>query len=165
MTLDELLKPDHVICDDANIMSKKQVLDCIVKCACEHDEKLNYVEVLQALIRRERLGSTAIGHGIAIPHARIPDIDQPIVCLLTLHNALSFYEEETVAVDIIFGILAPIEATDAQLAILSDITKRLQHKSYRDNLRNAKTNEALYQAALAQPQDTEDDQKDTDNLE
>lgn len=153
MTLDELLTPDNVVCDDADIVSKKQVLDCIVKHACNTDERLNYVEVLQALIRRERLGSTAIGHGIAIPHARVEDIDQPIVCLITLHNALSFYEEETVAVDIIFGILAPIEATDAQLSILSDITKRLQHKSYRDSLRTAKDQEALYKAALVQPQE------------
>lgn len=164
MTLNDTLTIDNIICDATEITSKKQVLEHIGHIACRCSEALNYVEVLQALIKRERLGSTALGHGVAVPHARVEHIDTPIVCLITTHTAINFYEDETVAVDIIFGILAPVNANDQQLGILADIAKRLQHKSYRDGLRQAVSPTELLAAALSQPnQETDHAQKDTDH--
>lgn len=153
MTLNDTLTIGNIICDATEITSKKQVLEHIGHIACRCNEELNYVEVIQALIQRERIGSTALGHGVAIPHARINHIDKLIVCLITTHTAINFYEDETVAVDIIFGILAPSNANEQQLGILADIAKRLQHKSYRDGLRQAVTVDALYTAALCQPEE------------
>lgn len=148
-TLSDALKPENVFCNDKEITCKKQLLERIGKIAIATQPDLNYVEVLQALIQREKLGSTALGHGVAVPHARIDMIEEPIVCLITLHNAIKFYDDETVAIDIIFGILAPKNANEKQLSILSDIAKNLQEKPYRDRLRSATSNETLFQAALS----------------
>lgn len=164
MTLNDTLSIDNIICNSVDITCKKQVLEYIGHIACRCSEELNYVEVLQALIQRERLGSTALGHGVAVPHARVEHIDQPIVCLITTHTAINFYEGETVAVDIIFGILAPVDANQQQLNLLADITTRLQHKSYRDGLRHAQTPDELLTAALTQPKDdTPHAEKNTDH--
>lgn len=156
MTLNDTLTIDNIICDATEITSKKQVLEHIGLLACRCNDGLNYVEILQALIQRERIGSTALGHGVAVPHARVDYIDEPIVCLITTHTAINFYEGEAIAVDIIFGILAPVNANEQQLGILADIAKRLQHKSYRDGLRQAVTADALYTAALHQPEEEAD---------
>lgn len=147
-TLSDVLKPENVFCNNKDITCKKQLLEHIGDIAIAAQPDLNYVEVLQALVQREKLGSTALGHGVAVPHARIDVIEAPIVCLITLHNAINFYDDETVAIDIIFGILAPTHANDKQLGVLADIAKHLQHKSYRDRLRAATSNETLFQAAL-----------------
>lgn len=146
--LNEALHPENTFCNDKQINCKKQVLERISKIAIAMQPNLNYVEVLQALIQREKLGSTALGHGVAIPHARIKTIEQPLVCLITLHNAIKFYDDEAIAIDIVFGILAPTNANEKQLGILADIAKRLQNKAYRDQLRAASSNEALFRAAL-----------------
>jgi PTS system nitrogen regulatory IIA component len=148
MQLNDVLSPMHVFSNDSIINSKKQVLERISHTACQAHPNLNYVEVLQALIQRERLGSTALGHGVAIPHARIQNIGKPLVCLLTLHNAVNFYEDDHVAIDIVFGILAPENANKEQLGILADIATRLKNQYYRDQLRAAKDNKTLYQAAI-----------------
>lgn len=151
--LSELLHIKNVICDSQEIISKKQVLEHIGHLVCKQSSACNYVEVLQALIKRERIGSTTLGHGTAVPHARIENLEQPVVCLITLHNAINFHEGEAAAVDIIFSILVPIDANEEQLAILAEIATYLQDATYRDNLRQAKTNEALLQAAIQPPAD------------
>ncbi len=151
MILSELLHVKNVICNSNEIVSKKQVLEHIARMACVHCPDCNYVEILQALIKRERIGSTTLNHGVAIPHARVDNLQQPMVCLITLQSAISFYENEPVAVDIIFGILAPTNANTEQLNILSILATYLQAKSYRNRLRQAKTNDALYQAAIQPP--------------
>lgn len=151
MQLSDLLKPENVVCDSTEITSKKQVLERIGHMACHQDKNTNYVEVLQALLQRERLGSTVIGHGVAIPHARVKNLNQMIICLITLNKAINFYEDEKVAVDVIFSILAPQDADAEQLNILSELASALQTKAYRDALRQAATNEDLYQAAIQTP--------------
>ena len=147
-TLIDLLKPEDVLCCDKSITCKKQLLEHISNIACREDSEINYVEVLQALIQRERLGSTSVGHGAAIPHARISGLQSPIVCLITLHNAINFDETEPVAVDIIFGILAPKDEDASHVSLLADIANHLKESAYRDKLRNATTSATLYQAAL-----------------
>jgi PTS system nitrogen regulatory IIA component len=153
MTLNNTLKPENVVCDSTEISSKKQVLERIGRITCHQSENTNYVEVLQALIKRERLGSTVLGHGVAVPHARIENLEQIVVCLITLHTAINFNEDDKTAVDVIFGILAPANANVEQLGILSEISTLLQNKNYRDALRQATTAEELYQAAIRKPID------------
>lgn len=151
MILDDALTLENTICNENEISSKKQLLECVGHAACRVNNMLNYVDILQALIKRERLGSTALGHGVAIPHARIESLEKPIVSLITLSDPIKFYENETIAIDIIFGILVPVEATEQQLGLLADISTRLKAESYRDALRTATTNDTLYHAALTNP--------------
>ena len=153
MKLKDALTLSHVKCNAAEITNKKQVLEFIAHTVCDATNCLNYVSVVQALIKRERLGSTALGHGVAIPHARLNNLEHPVACLITLHNAINFYDDETVAIDIIFGLLAPTNANDQQLSILSGLAKQLQDKAYRNAIRNADTDNALYQAATTYTQD------------
>lgn len=141
------LSLNTVSCDNTSLHSKKQVLEHVAHLASEQHEDLNYVEVLQALLQRERIGSTAVGHGVAIPHARIAGLITPFCCLVTLETPIDFDTDESTGVDIIFGLLVPENADDTHLQILSHLARRLENAPYRQALRQAKTDENLLAVA------------------
>lgn len=89
------------------------------------EEILNEVDILDALIGRERLGSTALGQGIAVPHGHVTELETPIAALLTLDKGIEFDAPDDAAVDIIFALLVPEGSTDDHLAILSQVAERL----------------------------------------
>lgn len=146
--LSKILSPDLTLCFASNLTSKKQVLEKISSMVHDIDHAIKYQEVLGILQQRERLGSTAIGHGVAIPHGRVPNLDHPMCVLITLEKAVEFDPAETVAVDLIFGLLVPQESTEEHLQILATLSEKLQSKDYREKLRNATTNDDLYHAAI-----------------
>ena len=150
INLSKILSPELTVCNSADITSKKQALETISKMVYDIDHAIKYHETLGILQQRERLGSTAIGHGIAIPHGRIPNLEHPVCILISLEKAIEFDPSNTVAVDLIFGLLVPKKSTEEHLQILAAITQKLQSKTYREALRTAKTNDALYQAAISE---------------
>lgn len=146
--LSKILSPDLTLCKLGMVQNKKQALEEISRLVYEVDHAIKYQETLEVLQQRERLGSTALGHGIAVPHGRIPHLDNPICVLMTLEKAIEFDASNNESVDIIFGLLVPEKANDTHLEILSALVSKLKTATYRDKLRLATTNEALYQAAL-----------------
>ena len=102
---------NDMLSDDAFLMnfdgtSKKQVLEELSKLA-EIKLGINYRTLLENLTKREKLGSTAVGNGIAIPHANVANIDRPFVFVSTLVNGLDFNSTDDLPVDIIFLLIAP----------------------------------------------------------
>jgi len=146
--LSKILSPELTFCNDSESISKKQILEKISHMAHETDHTIKYQEVLSTLQQRERLGSTAIGYGVTIPHGRISTLDHPICILITLQKAIEFDTSSTVAVDLIFGLLVPQDATEEHLKILATLAEQLKLKTYRERLRAAKSNEELYHAAI-----------------
>ena len=138
------LPPEFVFCQLTGINSKKQAIEFISKTVSDADHRLNEAEIQAALLNREQLGSTAIGYGVAIPHARISHLPKPMVVCLTVNKPIDFDSDDRFMVDIIFGLLVPELATEEHLGILSDLSKQLLEPEFRDSLRRAQDAESLY---------------------
>ena len=135
-----------MLSDDAFLMnfdgtSKKQVLEELSKLA-EIKLGINYRTLLENLTKREKLGSTAVGNGIAIPHANVADIDKPFVFVSTLVNGLDFNSSDDLPVDIIFLLVAPDNKGSEHLQALALISRLLRNKELTTKLRGCKTAES-----------------------
>ena len=123
--------------------SKKNVLDELSKLA-EKDIKIDSRTLLEALTKREKLGSTAVGNGIAIPHANCPDIDKPKVFVALLSNSLDFNANDDQPVDIIFLLLAPANSGSEHLQALALVSRLLRNKELTTKLRGCKNTESAF---------------------
>ena len=135
-----------MLSDDAFLMnfdgtSKKQVLEELSKLA-EIKLGINSRTLLENLTKREKLGSTAVGNGIAIPHANVANIDRPFVFVSTLANGLDFNSIDDLPVDIIFLLIAPDNKSSEHLQALALISRLLRNKELTTKLRGCKTAES-----------------------
>lgn len=128
--------------------SKKRALEQIANLIGREVPELDTQAVYEALIAREKLGSTGFGNGIAIPHCRLKGCETPVSALLHLDAPIDFDAIDGAPVDLLFVLLVPEAATDAHLELLRQIASMLDRKDVRDKLRSASSNEALYQVAL-----------------
>ncbi|EIK68392.1 PTS IIA-like nitrogen-regulatory protein PtsN [Pseudomonas synxantha BG33R] len=128
--------------------SKKRALEQIANLISSQVPELEMQDVFEALIAREKLGSTGFGNGIAIPHCRLEGCETPVSALLHLEKPIDFDAIDGAPVDLLFVLLVPQAATDAHLELLRQIASMLDRKEVRDKLRSAKSNEALYQVVL-----------------
>ena len=128
--------------------SKKRALEQIANLIGREVPELDTQAVYEALIAREKLGSTGFGNGIAIPHCRLKGCETPVSALLHLDHAIDFDAIDGAPVDLLFVLLVPEAATDAHLELLRQIASMLDRKEVREKLRSAKSNEALYQVVL-----------------
>ena len=124
-----------------NGTSKKQVLEELSKLA-ETQLGINSRSLLENLTKREKLGSTAVGNGIAIPHANVPSINKPHVFVCTLLNGLDFNSTDDLPVDIIFLLIAPDNHGSEHLQALALISRLLRNKELTTKLRGCKSAES-----------------------
>jgi PTS system nitrogen regulatory IIA component len=87
-----------------------------------------------AFARREQVGSTGLGYGIAIPHARITGISEPIVLIVRTKSAIEFHAPDRKPVSVLFVILVPEHAHDEHLKILATVSEMFSNKTFRDRL-------------------------------
>ena len=137
---------NDMLSDDAFLMnfdgtSKKQVLEELSKLA-EIKLGINSRTLLENLTKREKLGSTAVGNGIAIPHANISSVDRPFVFVSTLVNGLDFNSTDDLPVDIIFLLIAPDNKGSEHLQALALISRLLRNKELTTKLRGCKSTES-----------------------
>ncbi|CRL48818.1 MULTISPECIES: PTS IIA-like nitrogen regulatory protein PtsN [Pseudomonas] len=128
--------------------SKKKALEQIANLIAREVPDLEMQDVFEALIAREKLGSTGFGNGIAIPHCRLKDCKSPISALMHLDAPIDFDAIDGAPVDLLFVLLVPQAATDAHLELLRQIASMLDRKEVREKLRSAQSNEALYKVVL-----------------
>ncbi len=145
--MEEIFSPQLIVCHSVELTSKKKVLEKISRLASAYITPLKYHHVLDALQQRERIGSTAMGHGIAIPHARIADLSAPYCVVITLSKKVSFSTDDQM-VDIIFGLIVPEDYNEDHLRILSCLSANLQHERCRQALREAQTMGDLYHCLI-----------------
>jgi PTS system nitrogen regulatory IIA component len=132
--LTPLLATAHVALD-VSAGSKKRVLEQIAEAFVPEGFSAN--RLFQALLERERLGSTGLGEGIAIPHARIPGLTQPRLAFLRLAQPVPFDALDGKPVQLVVALLVPEQATDLHLQILSELAERLSHPEVRAALQAA----------------------------
>jgi PTS system nitrogen regulatory IIA component len=101
--------------------------------------------VTDSLFARERLGSTGLGHGVAIPHGRIKGLKSPMAAVFQLAQAIGFDAPDEQAVKLLIFLLVPEAATQKHLEILSEIAELLSNANLRDNLISSDSVASLHQ--------------------
>ena len=130
-----------------SLLSKKRVFELAAE-AMGAALNLSSENIYRALLAREKLGSTAIGEGIAIPHCRINDCAVPAGCLVTLQEPIDFGSADGQDVDIIFVLLVPEEATEAHLKLLAALARSFSNAALRTRVRQTHNPEELRQMLL-----------------
>ena len=133
---------------DQSLLSKKRVFERAAE-AMGGSLNLSSETIYRALLAREKLGSTAIGEGIAIPHCRINDCAVPAGCLVTLQEPIDFGSADGQDVDIIFVLLVPEEATEAHLKLLAALARSFSNAEVRERVRQTQDPEALKQLLVS----------------
>ena len=131
-----------------SLLSKKRVFERAAE-AMGAALNLRSENIYRALLAREKLGSTAIGEGIAIPHCRINECSEAAGCLVTLQEPIDYGSAEGQDVDIIFVLLVPEEATEAHLKLLAALARSFSNAEVRDRVRQTQDPEALKQLLLS----------------
>lgn len=146
MRVQDLLSPERTFTlQQAN--DKADLLQHLAGLAAVPGCNLNAEDVFNALMARERLGSTGIGEGVAIPHCRLSCCDAPQGILLKLAEPVEFDSLDGRPVDIVFALLTPAADADIHLKVLSHLAALFNQPDYRDALRSAANAAALYQQA------------------
>jgi PTS system nitrogen regulatory IIA component len=134
MKLSEILSPDCIRLD-ADATSKKRVLESASELLADTDQSLSPRQVFDCLIAREKLGSTGLGHGVAIPHGRLSGLDKTIGVFLRVPNGVDFDAPDNEPVDLVFALLVPEESTDEHLQVLANIASYFNAEGSREALR------------------------------
>ena len=124
--------------------SKKRALELVSELIAEHVPELSQGAIFDSLLGRERLGSTGMGHGVAIPHGRIKGIERTIAAFIRLEEAVDFDAIDRRPVDLLFFLLVPEHYTDEHLQILSLLAQMLSDAEFCDRLRAAEDDASLY---------------------
>ncbi len=137
MSVKNLVKPELVFAKESTT-SKKRLLEQISE-AISSRLHCNAEEVYDALLGREKLGSTGIGNGIAIPHCRLEQASHATIVLMSLDTPIDFDSIDRKPVDLIFALIVPPHQCDDHLATLAQIAELAQSSEKLDTLR-AQTN-------------------------
>jgi nitrogen PTS system EIIA component len=144
MKISDLLSPNDVMID-VRASNKRQLLqELAVKAADNLDLRID--QVAPYLLKREELGSTGIGRGVAIPHARLPDVQRPYGLLARLKAPIEFDAIDGQGVDIVFVLLLPAAAESGQIGALAQVARTLRPEENLARLRAAKNTSELYSA-------------------
>ena len=150
MTISALLSPQRIFFD-VEVSSKKKLLELIANIVADQAQ-LTESSIYSNLLNRERLGSTGLGHGFAVPHARVEELEQTIGCLFRLKEPVNFEAPDNEPVDLVFTIIIPQEATEEHLMILSSLAKLFSQSDVRDAIRNATSKDEIAQIILSAEQ-------------
>ena len=129
--------------------SKRGALELLTQVIAQDLPDIEADDLFRRFLARERLGSTGIGHGIAIPHCRINSASGAIGALITLTQPVEYDSIDGEPVDILFAMLVPEEAHDEHLKNLAALASALTRSEFRQRLRVASDSPTLFQAAIS----------------
>ena len=142
MEINDLISSDVVVAN-LKATSKKQVLHSLARRASKQTG-VNERDIFDVLMERERLGSTGVGNGIAIPHGKLPTLKRLHGLFALLEQPVDFQAIDEHPVDLIFLLLAPESAGADHLKALAKISRVLRNRGICDKLRGSETSDALY---------------------
>lgn len=148
MPITDILTPSRTVID-AEASSKKRALEKVSSFISEDIPSLNASSLFKSLIAREKLGSTAIGQGIAIPHCRLQHCQHIAGALVRLTAPVDFDAMDEEPVDLLFVLLVPDEACEEHLQVLGQLARLFSDEDCRSALRSATSSEAMYEIAVA----------------
>ena len=144
LTINNILAPELTLCR-VNGTSKKRILEFVAEKVAGQYAELDESQIFNNLVARERLGSTGIGQGIAIPHCRLEGCDRVVGALVTLEEGVAFDAIDNQPVDLLFTLIVPREVTSEHLELLSQLAEQFNDRAFCDALRGCETAEALHQ--------------------
>jgi nitrogen PTS system EIIA component len=147
MKITEILAPENVVVD-LRASGKTRLLMELSRSAARA-LGIDAEVVLTALTRRENLGSTGLGGGIAIPHARLPEVSAPFGFFVRLQSPIPFEAVDDQPVDIVFLLLLPSAPAGEQLSALACVARRLRDATVSKALRRARDHVAFYEVLMA----------------
>lgn len=145
MNIQALVSLDRTECA-VQCNSKKRILEIISDIAAQTNPEVEKEAVLNALLSREKVGSTGIGNGIALPHGRLPELTKVTAVVVTTTPAINFDAIDDKPVDIFFAILVPENQTEGHLQTLATIAGKLSQKEIIKAIRGAETKEEVIAA-------------------
>jgi len=147
MLIESILNLDRA---KANVegISKKRVIETLAKIFANDIDGFNVDDIYQYLINREKLGTTGIGGGIAIPHCRFKTMGKTYCACMTLKSPIDFDSVDNEPVDIIFAMLVPENAENNHLELLAGLAEMLQKSDFIGKLRQATTDSELFNIAV-----------------
>lgn len=129
-----------------HVSSKKRLIEEVADLLSSYSPELDRDTVFQILNQRERLGSTGIGDGFAIPHGRINGIDQPIICAMLLDQGLDFDAIDNRPVRCVVGLLVPADANQTHLQILARLARAFSQPEIQQRIMACEDDESFFDA-------------------
>ncbi len=131
--------PPHLLISERvghriEVASKKRLLEILSDLLASDDPDLNPETVFEHLLERERLGSTGLGHGIALPHARMKEVTEATGALILLQNDVEFDSIDEQPVRLAFALLVPESANEIHLQLLSGLAAMFSDAEFRNTL-------------------------------
>lgn len=143
MKLAEILADSRVAAGVA-ATSKKRALEEIAKLLALGAPSVSHSDILHSLASREKLGSTGLGHGVAIPHGRMAGISTSVGAFIRLKHAVDYDTHDGQPVDLIFGLLVPQNATGEHLQHLAAVAEKFSDDEFCAQVHAAKDEAALH---------------------
>ncbi|MEE9342023.1 MAG: PTS sugar transporter subunit IIA [Gammaproteobacteria bacterium] len=151
LRIHDYIHPARIACLQA-CASKKSSLEMLGTLLADSTPDLNQLEIFDSLLSRERLGSTGLGNGVALPHGRIQGLKKPLCALLTLENGVDFDATDKKPVDIMFALIVPEESTDDHLQLLAEFARLFSQQGFCSHLRKMKDADECYEFLQGQEQ-------------
>ena len=142
MNITSLLSIDRVVCCD-DIASKKRLLEQLSELLSRSSPQLSQQAIFDALVNREKLGSTGLGRGVAIPHGRMAALEEPVCAFIKVKSPVDFDASDDRPVDLVFCLLVPEESTEEHLQVLSTIAEIFSNPSMCSALRECDNGECI----------------------
>jgi PTS system nitrogen regulatory IIA component len=152
MKLSEILEENHII-PDLKAGDKKGVLEELAETIVSHEPSVDKRSLVRVLLERERLGSTGIGEGVAIPHGKFDGISRPVISFGRSRKGLDFESMDGQPAFLFFLLVAPENSANIHLKALARIAKILKNRSFRQVLMEVHTREELYQTIIQNDED------------
>jgi nitrogen PTS system EIIA component len=149
MRLEQILKLEYLN-DNLQAKNKTEALAELSEMVIKGPLKLDKSKIFNVLQQREKLGSTGIGDGVAIPHGKIGELEELIVAFGRSKNGVAFDSIDGKPVHLFFLLLAPENCTGQHLKALAKISKMLKVGNFRKKLMDAKSNNDLYKIIIDQ---------------
>ena len=143
MQLSEIINVNRIK-NDVNVLSKKRALEELSHLITQDQTQLSVSNIFDSLISRERLGSTGVGYGIAIPHGRIKNCEKITGAFIKLKQGVDFDAMDNQPVDILFALIVPEESTDEHLQVLALLASMFNDEGFRRKLRESQNEEETY---------------------
>ncbi len=140
----DLINETRIQCG-LELTSKKRLLETLAQLLANAQPRLDVATVFERLVERERLGSTGLGHGIGLPHARTKDVSSVIGAFVQLNQGVDYDATDGEVVDLAFALLVPDEANDEHLRLLAQLAGLFSDPTIREQLRGAESAAALLQ--------------------
>jgi len=149
MDISDLILPESVVAN-LRVTSKKQALQELAKKAAELTGQPERA-LFEVLMERERLGTTGVGHGIGIPHGKLPELDRLYGLFARLESPIDFDAIDEQPVDLIFVLLAPETAGADHLKALARVSRLFRDRAICEKLRGTESGEAIYALLTQSP--------------